>query len=156
MIPNRIAVAAAVLVFASAADADQPKLPQVLEAQLARLNLAGAVVSWCAVNVGAALSGVHAVAVANEKGSGEYLVVGMTQTPIALGSFEGSADLSCYSPQQARDLDSSIRDSEGIEGGIEPKGETTVVCGFVDATLAKCWQHQDSNNAFAEVGWWLT
>ncbi len=74
----------------------------------------------------------------------------------AAAAFTGGADLACYSPAKAKDLDRSIRSNGTMHGGISPQWSTTVVCGFVDNTNAVCWQYSPAARAFVKVGEWIT
>jgi hypothetical protein len=75
---------------------------------------------------------------------------------MTLGSFSGQSDLSCYTRARAEALDVSIRESETIRGHLTPRWDTTVVCGFVEETLAACWQYSPADRAFVKVGQWET
>ena len=65
-------------------------------------------------------------------------------------------DLACYTAQEARKLDETIKQSETIEGSLAPQFNTTVVCGFVEATQAVCWQYASRARRFIVVGRWRT
>ena len=73
-----------------------------------------------------------------------------------LGGFKGGAELSCYSPAEARKVNVTIRRSETIQGSITPEYPTTVACGFVEDTTAVCWQYSPLKRAFVKVGGWVT
>jgi hypothetical protein len=87
---------------------------------------------------------------------GRYLVLEPNGTVTELASFARSADLSCYTPAEARRLHQTIGQSDTIHGKLEPRWRTTVVCAFVDDTTAVCWQHSPAGGAFVEVGGWTT
>ena len=52
--------------------------------------------------------------------------------------------------------DETIKQSETIEGSLAPHFNTTVVCGFVEATQAVCWQYASRVRRFIVVGRWRT
>jgi hypothetical protein len=37
-----------------------------------------------------------------------------------------------------------------------PRFNTTVVCGFLEDTVAECWQYSPDDRAFVKVGGWTT
>ena len=63
-------------------------------------------------------SDAFAIAVAKPGGGGRYLVLGTGDEPVLLTSYAGDPDLSCYSPAEAQNLDTSIRRSDTIHGGL--------------------------------------
>jgi len=73
-----------------------------------------------------------------------------------LGSFEGIGDLSCYTRAQAERMDVTINRSDTIHGHITPRWNTTVVCAFINATSATCWQYSPVERTFVRVGEWET
>jgi hypothetical protein len=143
---------AAVLVFVRAA---QP-VPSQLSALAAKARLESPIVGWCRGEFRPDRSGAYAVAIQPAASSGRYLVVEADATVLDLASFPRSADLSCYTPAEARKLHASITQSATITGRIAPRWRTTVVCAFVDDTHAVCWQYSPRERAFVKVGEWLT
>jgi hypothetical protein len=65
-------------------------------------------------------------------------------------------DLSCHTRDEARDLDATIQQSGTFHGRIEPRWNTTVICGFLDETTAVCWQYSPTDRRFVQVGLWTT
>jgi hypothetical protein len=87
---------------------------------------------------------------------GRYLVIDGSGAAVDLASFADKPDLSCYSRAQARDLHRDIQRSETLSGSIAPRFDAAVICGFVDATTATCWQYSPAERQYVEVGGWTT
>jgi hypothetical protein len=87
---------------------------------------------------------------------GRYVAIHADGRVSELASFRTSADLTCYTPAEARRIDTTIRQSETIQGAVRPRWNTTVVCGFLDDTSAVCWQYSTAQRRFVEVGRWIT
>ena len=124
-------------------------LPQDLAGLIAKTSLEGTVYSWCPAAGGFALALI---------GTREprYVVLhgdGRTET---LAPYKGSPELTCYSRREAEKLDASIRASETIQGSVTPRWNTTVICGFVEPTVALCWQYSPTERAFVGIGGWTT
>jgi hypothetical protein len=115
-----------------------------------------AILHWCRVQFGAARERAYAVVLRSPGGGGRYAVLGSRGQAFELGPFAGLADLSCYTPAEARRLDRALQTSETLRGRIEPVGRSTVICGFVEQTSAACWQYSASRHSFVRVGVWLT
>ena len=144
-----VALAAASIVAA------QPAPPE-LSVLAAKARLDRPVAAWCRGEFRSGRPGAFAVAVASPAGAGRYLVLETDASVVDLGSFTRAADLSCYSPAEAEKLNVTIGRSDTIHGEIAPRWSTTVVCGFVDATTAVCWQYSPLESAYIEVGHWVT
>jgi hypothetical protein len=132
----------------------QPPPPD-LAASIAKARLDGSVASWCRGNLRPGAGRAYAVALALEKG-GRYIVIDGDAKVVTLATFSGGADLSCYTPSEARRLNRTIAASETIAGRIAPRGNTTVVCGFVGDTEAVCWQYSPARREFVTIGGWTT
>jgi hypothetical protein len=131
-------------------------LPSALSALIDHASLPSPL-RWCTGEFRAGRAGGYAVAVPSAATGGRYLVLEPGAPAVELAPFIGGADLSCYSPDQARRLDRSIRESGGIiHGEIAPRWRTTVVCAFVDETKAVCWQYAPDTRTFVKVGGWVT
>jgi hypothetical protein len=102
-----------------------------------------------------ASEGTFAVAVRDTSTGGKYFILSADRTPTLLGSFSGEPELNCLSAESARDLSSVIQASETIHGKILPQSEAAVVCGFLSATEARCWQFEQEG-ALREIGGWVT
>jgi hypothetical protein len=135
--------------------ATQPAASE-LSALAARARLDGTIVASCRGVFRAGGPRGYALAVAGAQAGGRYVVLEPDATVVELTAFTGGADLSCYTPAEARKLDDAIENSEAIHGGIAPRWRTTVVCGFVDNTHAVCWQYSPSSRTFVKVGEWIT
>lgn len=136
--------------------AAQPAPPKELSVLMAKTRVDGQLTGWCGGELRAGRRNAFAAAVTSPAGGGRYLVLDADGTVALLAPFKGTPDLSCYTPAEARKLGESIRASETIRGRVEPAFSTTVVCGFVDATSAVCWQYSPAARAFVEVGEWQT
>ena len=140
---------------ASSVAAAQP-VPSELSALAAKARLEGALVASCRGQFRAGRPRGYAVAVAAERAGGRYVVIESDATVVELAPFVGGADLSCYTPAEARKLDRAIGESEAIHGQIAPRWRTTIVCGFVENTRAVCWQYSPASRAYVKVGGWIT
>lgn len=85
-----------------------------------------------------------------------YLVIDGNGAAVELAMFTGKPDLSCYTRTQARDLHRDLQRSDTLDGGIRPRFATSIVCGFVEATTATCWQYSPAERTYVEVGGWTT
>jgi hypothetical protein len=86
----------------------------------------------------------------------ECLVLRGVGAPYRLAAFQGAGELACYTSQQARDLNRTIRQSATIEGGVQPRSDATVVCAFTEHTSAVCWQYSPGDRGYVKVGGWST
>jgi hypothetical protein len=152
----KCAVTLFMLGLTAASIASGQEKPSALTALAARARLSGPVAAWCRAEFRPDHAGAFAVAVTAATGGGRYVALDVDGTVTDLATFKGAADLSCYSRARARELDSSIRQSETIHGHITPRWGTTVVCGFIDETSAVCWQYSPADRAFVKVGEWVT
>ena len=144
------------ILLSGAVWAASEEVPADLAAISAKARLEGPVAKWCRSEFRSAHPGAFAVAVPSNNGGGRYLVVETSGTTFPLASYSGRPDLACYSPAEARKLNDTIGKSETIQGRIEPLWPTAVVCGFVENTHAICWQYSPAENAFVQVGEWVT
>lgn len=87
---------------------------------------------------------------------GRYTVIDGIGATVELAAFTGKPDLSCYSRAAALELDRSIRRSDTVSGRIAPRFATAVICAFVEATTAKCWQYSPADRTYVDVGGWTT
>lgn len=145
-----------VLGLAAAQIAAAQEFPSELAALAARARLNGPMTAWCRAEFRSGHPGAFAVGVTSADGHGRYVALDSDGRVTELGSFKRGADLSCYSRARAEKLDVTIRHSETINGHIRPRWNTTVVCGFIDATAAVCWQYSPTDREFIEVGQWVT
>ena len=147
-------VALATLFF-SAANAGV-LLPPDVAALAAKLKVNDPIVAWCKGDFNPKTTGAYAIAVSSSKTGGRYLVIEPNAQVYELGDYSGRADLACYTPSEANALSKALAASESIHGGVEPKFSTTVVCGFLEATAATCWQFSPAQKTFVKVGFWVT
>jgi len=142
------------LLFTVSAAAAQ-KAPPDLTTLATKARLGGPVSAWCRAEFQPGHKGGFAVAVTAASG-GRYLALDPDGATTELGLFRRTAELSCYDRREAEKLDGTIRHSETIHGHITPRWDTTVVCGFLEDTIAECWQYSPDDHAFAKVGGWVT
>ncbi|HET9012515.1 MAG TPA: hypothetical protein VFN38_11910 [Gemmatimonadaceae bacterium] len=88
--------------------------------------------------------------------NGRYIVIDGLGAAVELAAFTGKPDLSCYSRAEALELDRSIQRSDTLSGRIAPRVDTAVICAFVEATAARCWQYSPAERVFVDVGGWTT
>lgn len=87
---------------------------------------------------------------------GRYIVLqddGQTQE---LASFAGKADLSCYTVREADRLNDTIAQSTTMNGRVVAEWDGAVVCGFIEPTIALCWQYAPEARKFVRIGGWTT
>lgn len=146
----------AATVLVSTALAAGGPVPGALSAAAAKAKLSGDLLAWCAGAFRPGRAGAFAVAARTERGEAHYLVVERDGSSFELAPFKGRADLSCYTPAEARRLSASIAISETIKGKVNPRWPLTVICGFVEDTNAVCWQYSSAQKRFVKVGEWVT
>jgi hypothetical protein len=132
------------------------EIPSALAALVASAGLTEPVVTWCRAEFIPGLGGGFAAAMESAVGGGRYVALDSDGRVTELGSFKDRPDLSCYTRARADALAVAISQSEGIHGHLTPRSNTTVVCGFIDATAAECWQYSPADRAFVKVGQWVT
>ena len=147
---------AAALAVSATLVAAQRQPPPDLAARLATARVDGTVMSWCEGEFERRRPPAYALAIRSASGGGRYLAVDDTGTIAELAPFNGAPDLACYTPEEARKLNQSIRSSETINGRIAPLFPTTIVCAFVENTRAVCWQYSPKARAFVKIGEWQT
>jgi hypothetical protein len=149
---SRVAV---VLALAVAPGHAQPP-PAELQALAAKSGAKGSIAAWCRAEFRARHPGAFAAAVASGEEGGRYIALDTDGHATELASYSGQPDLACYTPEAARKLDATIKESETIHGQVTPRWKTTVVCGLTDDTSATCWQYSPAERAFVKVGAWIT
>jgi hypothetical protein len=144
----------AMFLAASVAAAVQPPPPD-LAVLVARANVGGAVAAWCRGEFRSGHPRAYATALTGSAG-GRYVILQKDGTVDELGAYTGGADLWCYTRDDAKKLNASIRRSDTIQGQVTPRWNTTVVCGFTEDTTAVCWQYSPADRAYVKVGGWVT
>ena len=129
--------------------------PRELSELAAKAGLPSPVAAWCQGDIEPDGAARFAVA-AGARNGGRYLILPGDGTTIELATYEDAPDLACYSPAEARKLSTDISQSETIEGRIEPRWSSAVVCGFTNNTTAACWQYSPSERKMVRVGGWVT
>ncbi|MFN7915517.1 MAG: hypothetical protein U0Q55_09260 [Vicinamibacterales bacterium] len=99
--------------------------------------------------------GDYAVALPDPAG-GRYAVVQDDGKVQALAPFTGTPDLSCYSLRDADRLNDTIAKSQTMNGRVVAEWDGMVVCGFIEPTIALCWQYAPEDRAFVRIGGWTT
>jgi hypothetical protein len=130
-------------------------VPADLAASITKARLEGSVAAWCRGQFRPGRGREYAVGMALDAG-GRYVIVDAAGSVVTLGAFSSGADLSCYTPAEARKINRTIAASETISGRVTPRWKTTVVCGFVEDTNAVCWQYSPSSREFVKIGEWIT
>ncbi len=130
--------------------------PEHISKIAANASPGGVAIAWCEGKV----AGNHenawsAVAVAHKANAGIY-VLDHASKSIQLGRFSGKPEVQCMSIAQARKLNESIGQSEGIHGGMELSGNGPVACVFVEPTRVACWQYSARKSSFIRAGGWST
>jgi hypothetical protein len=148
-------IALPVLAIASVVNAgrqdDQPTLRALLEQSGVRVPVAAS----CRGEFRAGHPAEFAVA-AGETSGGRYLVVQDDARLHELAAYSGKADLACYTVREADRLNATIAQSDTINGRVTAEWDGTVVCGFIEPTIAVCWQFAPEQGRFVRIGGWTT
>lgn len=100
---------------------------------------------------------VRATALAIQDASGgRYLVLYPTGRTELLAVWKSSPEISCHTAQSATELHAAILESETVESSLRIGAEGAVICAFVSATEAACWQYSERKSAFERIGGWRT
>jgi len=97
-----------------------------------------------------------AVAVSEAADGGRYLVVEDDGRVHELAEYSGKPDLSCYTVIEADRLNASIARSDTMNGRVVAEWDGAVVCGFIEPTIAVCWQFAQEQRRFVRIGGWTT
>lgn len=151
-IPFAILCAGLLLVLRVGAQQTDP----ALEAVLNRAGLHGRVEASCRGAFLPAQEGDFAVAVGDSPGAGRYLAVQKDGHVHELAEYAGKADLSCYTVREADRLNANIARSDTMNGRVVAEWDGTVVCGFIEPTIAVCWQYAQERRQFVRIGGWTT
>ena len=122
---------------------------------LAKVGVTGTAVASCRGELRLGHPEDIAIAVSDGSAGGRYVAV-MDGTAWELAPFSGKADLSCYTVREADRLTASIASSDTINGRVTAEWDGTVVCGFIEPTIAVCWQYAPERKAFVRIGGWTT
>lgn len=136
--------------------ARQWDVPPALAELTTKARLNGTIVSHCAAEFVPAQKGAFAVAVVSPDGVGRYVALHADGVMQEIIPFSRRGEVSCYTRADAVKLDATLQKSDTIHGSIEPRFDTTVVCGFIDDTTATCWQYSPAARDFVKVGQWTT
>jgi len=98
----------------------------------------------------------YAVAVSETADGGRYLVVQDDGRVLELAEYSGKPDLSCYSVTEADRLNASISRSNTMNGRVVAEWDGAVICGFIEPTIAVCWQFAQEQRRFVRIGGWTT
>ncbi|MDA0266647.1 MAG: hypothetical protein O2890_07445 [Cyanobacteria bacterium] len=133
------------------------RVPHDLAALVRKAKIEHGITDWCRGDFG--LSHVSAYAISTTHTSadrGQYFILGIDSAPIVLAAFTHGSQLRCDTPAAASARGAAIAASPIIHGYIAPRWDTTVICGWVTATRALCWQYSPSDRQFIIVGEWIT
>ena len=144
----RPAIAVLVAVATVGAQPQAPP-PTRLRQQAAAAGVTAPIAAWCEGQVRAGQRGYALAA------GGRYIFLDGGKA-VELGRFKGEPDLSCYTRAYALELNRSLQQSDTVSGRVAPRFDTAVICAFIEATAAKCWQYSPSERIFVEVGAWTT
>ena len=144
------------LVSAALAAGGQRAAEPEAEALLARTGVRGTLVASCRGEFRVGHPGEFAVAVNDREAGGRYLAIDDSAKTYELASYSGTPELSCYSVRDADRLNATIARSDTINGRVTAEWDGTVVCGFIEPTIAVCWQFVPEQGRFVRVGGWTT
>jgi hypothetical protein len=97
-----------------------------------------------------------AVAMNDADGQSRYFVVQDDGTRYELDVYSDKPDLACYTITEADRLNATIARSDTINGRITAEWDGHVVCGFIEPTIAVCWQFAPEQRRFVRIGGWTT
>jgi hypothetical protein len=144
--------AATFLVLRLAAQQADAALAPILE----RAGVHGRVNASCRGGFRPGQGSDFAIAVSDTVDGGRYLVVQDDGRVHELTEYSGKPDLSCYSVTEADRLNASIAKSNTLNGRVVAEWDGTVVCGFIEPTIAVCWQFAQEQRRFVRIGGWTT
>lgn len=121
---------------------------------LAKAGVAGTAVASCRGELRVGHPDDVAVAVSADA-AGRYVAV-MDGTAYELSPFSGKPELSCYTVREADRLTAEIAKSDTINGRVTAEWDGTVVCAFIEPTIAVCWQYAPERKGFVRIGGWTT
>ena len=130
-------------------------LPPALVALAHTARLEGQITAWCRAEFRAGYASAFAAAVSTP-GGGRYVALDSDGKVTELARFAGKPEIECHTRGAAEKLALTLRQTRTVHGDLVPRWGTTVVCGFVDATTARCWQFSTSDRVFVQVGEWFT
>ncbi|MEQ1728618.1 MAG: hypothetical protein ABL982_09575 [Vicinamibacterales bacterium] len=143
------------LSLACGLDAVAQQASQDLAPLVARAGVSGTAVASCRGEIRVGHPEDIAVAVSEGTAGGRYLAL-MDGTSYELSTYSGKADLSCYTVREADRLTAEIAKSDTLNGRITAEWDGTVVCAFIEPTIAVCWQYAPERKAFVRIGGWTT
>jgi hypothetical protein len=134
----------------------QPPAGADLTTLLARAGIGGTPIASCRGEFRPGHPNDFAVAMNDADGQSRYFVVQDDGTRYELDVYSGKPDLACYTISEADRLNASIARSETINGRITAEWDGHVVCGFIEPTIAVCWQFAPEQRRFVRIGGWTT
>lgn len=123
---------------------------------LARAGITATPLASCRGEFRIGHQGEYAVALPDSAAGGRYAVVQDDGSVQALAAFAGTPDLSCYALRDADRLNDTIARSQTMNGRVVAEWDGTVVCGFIEPTIALCWQYAPEQRTFVRIGGWTT
>ena len=131
-------------------------VPAALATLAGSARLDGQISAWCRGEFRPGYAGAYAVAVGPAGGGGRYVALDSDGKVTELARYAGKPELDCHTRGAAEKLALTLRQSQTIHGDLVPRWGTTVVCGFIDDTTARCWQFSVADRTFIQVGEWFT
>jgi hypothetical protein len=151
-------VIGAVLAFAMAVSTRAAQAPPAasLNELLARAGIRGTPSASCHGEFRPGHPNDVAVAMNDADGQSRYFVVQDDGKRYDLDVYSGKPDLACYTVTEADRLNATIARSDTINGRITAEWDGHVVCGFIEPTIAVCWQFAPEQRRFVRIGGWTT
>jgi hypothetical protein len=156
IVPGWWRTAVAALALATAASAAIAQTASALPDLLARAGVRGTAATSCRGEFRPGHPNDFAVAMNEIDGQNRYFVVQDDGKRYELDVYADKPDLACYTITEADRLNSSIARSDTINGRITAEWDGHVVCGFIEATIAVCWQFAPEQRRFVRIGGWTT
>lgn len=127
-----------------------------LTVRLSRAGVAATPLASCRGEFRIGHSDEYAVALPAGASEGRYAIVQDDGVVAELSAFTGKPDLSCYTLREADRLNETIARSSTINGRVTAEWDGMVVCGFIEPTIAICWQFAPEERKFVRIGGWTT
>ncbi len=140
--------------------ADPPPISREIQQRVLTKHAGHKIVNWCSGTF--VRKDTDAVVVLQNQSTKEFLVVwvmpgGIQELDrVQLTDSSSEFELQCMNPKEAKELQDTLRHSEGISTSVEiPKG-AGAVCYFIDETVANCWSLDRATGELVRVGAWET
>ncbi len=139
--------------------AGQPPVSPKTQQRLAAKYPNQKVVNWCS----GAFAGKEinaSVVVLHDQKKKEFLVLWLMAKDIqeldTIPQTEASSDfeLQCMNAKEAKELQDTLQNSEGISSSVEIPKDAGAVCYFIDPAIANCWSLDRATGQLVRVGAW--